>query len=56
MQPQPLKTKIKFGETMLPQYQKIAGLGKGTYGEVNKCIHGPTNEVVAIKSFFFEVS
>lgn len=56
MQPKPLKTKIKFGETQLTQYTKMIGLGKGTYGEVNKCLHNPTNEVVAVKSFFFEVS
>jgi serine/threonine protein kinase len=29
-------------------------LGKGTYGEVQKCIHKPTGLVVAMKTYMFE--
>ena len=29
-------------------------LGKGTYGEVTKCMHSKTGQVVALKSFLFE--
>lgn len=29
-------------------------LGKGTYGEVHKCIHKPTGLVVAMKTYMFE--
>ena len=47
---------IKFGETKLEDYHNIAELGKGTYGEVNKCIHSKSNTIVAVKTFFFEVS
>lgn len=31
-------------------------LGKGTYGEVHKCIYKPTGIVVAMKTYMFEVS
>jgi serine/threonine protein kinase len=31
-------------------------LGKGTYGEVYKCVHKPTNLIVAMKTYMFEVS
>ena len=47
---------IKFGKTKLSEYQTLAQLGKGTYGEVNKSLHTRTNTIVAIKTFFFEVS
>ena len=29
-------------------------LGKGTYGEVTKCMHSKTGQFVALKSFLFE--
>lgn len=29
-------------------------LGKGTYGEVHKCVHQPTNLIVAMKTYIFE--
>jgi len=29
-------------------------LGKGTYGEVHKCMHNPTGMIVAMKTFLFE--
>jgi serine/threonine protein kinase len=56
MRPRPFLTKIKFGHTTLADYEQVAQLGKGTYGEVFKAVHKVTNELVAIKSFFFEVS
>ena len=31
-------------------------LGKGTYGEVHKCIHNPSGLIVAMKTYMFEVS
>ena len=31
-------------------------LGKGTYGEVHKCVHTPTGLIVAMKTYMFEVS
>jgi serine/threonine protein kinase len=43
-----------FGSTKLSEYQQIDTLGKGTYGEVTKCLHLKTNTVVALKSFLFE--
>ena len=45
---------IKFGQTNISEYQVVQQLGKGTYGEVNKCIHSKTNSVVALKTFLFE--
>ena len=48
--------KIEFQKTSLDEYTKIAVLGKGTYGEVHKCIHNPTDQIVAMKTFMFEVS
>lgn len=48
--------KIEFSKTTLDEYTKIAVLGKGTYGEVHKCIHNPTDKIVAMKTFMFEVS
>ena len=47
---------FQFGTTKLEEYQQMSTLGKGTYGEVNKCIHTKTNTVVALKTFLFEVS
>jgi serine/threonine protein kinase len=52
----PQTQKIKFGSTSMTDYQIIAQLGRGTYGEVNKCLHQKTNTTVAIKTFLFEVS
>ncbi len=47
---------IRLGTTTLADYTKISVLGKGTYGEVHKCVHNPTSQVVAMKTFLFEVS
>jgi len=47
---------IKFGKSKLSDYDKVAILGRGTYGEVWQCIHVPSQNMVAIKTFFFEVS
>jgi len=47
---------IALGSTRLSDYTKISVLGKGTYGEVHKCIHNPSGAVVAMKTFLFEVS
>lgn len=47
---------IKLGQTKLNEYTKISMLGKGTYGEVYKCVHKPTNLIVAMKTYMFEVS
>ena len=47
---------IRLGTTKLADYTKISVLGKGTYGEVHKCVHNPTSQVVAMKTFLFEVS
>jgi hypothetical protein len=33
---------IKFGKSHLKDYQRINRLGKGTYGEVWRCIHVPS--------------
>ena len=56
VQYQKVESPVEFGKTKLTDYQAIAPLGKGTYGEVNKCFHIQTNSVVAIKTFLFEVS
>ena len=45
---------IALGSTRLADYTKISVLGKGTYGEVYKCIHNPTGQVIAMKTFLFE--
>jgi serine/threonine protein kinase len=34
----------------------LSVLGKGTYGEVHKCVHTPTGLIVAMKTYMFEVS
>ena len=47
---------IQLGSSKLSDYTKIGMLGKGTYGEVHKCIHKPTGIVVAMKTYMFEVS
>lgn len=47
---------ITLGSTKLQDYTKMTTLGKGTYGEVYKCVHNPTGQVVAMKTFLFEVS
>ena len=47
---------IELGSSKLSDYRKISVLGKGTYGEVYKCVHNPTGLVVAMKTFLFEVS
>jgi serine/threonine protein kinase len=46
---------IKFGMTKFSDYTKVCILGKGTYGEVTRCIHIPSGLQVAMKTFFFEV-
>lgn len=47
---------IKFGMTKFSDYTKVCVLGKGTYGEVTRCIHIPSGLEVAMKTFFFEVN
>jgi serine/threonine protein kinase len=47
---------IKFGKTKFSDYTKVCILGKGTYGEVTRCIHISSGLEVAMKTFFFEVS
>lgn len=39
----------------MSDYTKISVLGKGTYGEVYKCVHNQTQAVIAMKTFIFEV-
>ena len=46
---------IKFGQTKFSDYTKVCVLGKGTYGEVTRCIHITSGIEVAMKTFFFEV-
>lgn len=46
---------IKFGQTKFSDYTKVCVLGKGTYGEVTRCIHIASGLEVAMKTFFFEV-
>jgi len=41
--------------TKFSDYTKVCVLGKGTYGEVTRCIHIPSGLEVAMKTFFFEV-
>jgi serine/threonine protein kinase len=47
---------IQLGQTRLSEYTKLSMLGKGTYGEVHKCVHTPTGAIVAMKTYMFEVS
>lgn len=47
---------IKFGQTKFSDYTKVCVLGKGTYGEVTRCIHIASGLEVAMKTFFFEVT
>jgi len=49
-------TVIKFGSTKFSDYSKVQTLGRGTYGEVTRCIHIASNIEVAMKTFFFDVS
>jgi len=44
-----------LGSSKLSDYSKLSVLGKGTYGEVHKCVHNPTGTIVAMKTFLFEV-
>jgi serine/threonine protein kinase len=46
---------IQLGQTKLSEYTKLSVLGKGTYGEVHKCVHTPTGLIVAMKTYMFEV-
>jgi len=46
---------ITLGSSKLSDYSKLSVLGKGTYGEVHKCVHNPTGMIVAMKTFLFEV-
>ena len=41
---------IVLGSTRLADYTKVSVLGKGTYGEVYKCIHNPTGQIIAMKT------
>jgi len=45
---------ITLGSSKLSDYSKLSVLGKGTYGEVHKCVHNPTGMIVAMKTFLFE--
>jgi serine/threonine protein kinase len=47
---------ITLGSSKLSDYNKLCVLGKGTYGEVHKCVHNPSGLIVAMKTFLFEVS
>ena len=47
---------INLGQTKLNEYTKLSVLGKGSYGEVHKCVHTPTGSIVAMKTYIFEVS
>jgi serine/threonine protein kinase len=47
---------ISLGSSQLSDYTKLSVLGKGTYGEVHKCVHNPTGIIVAMKTYIFEVS
>lgn len=47
---------ISLGSTKLSEYQRLSVLGKGTYGEVHKCVHTPTGKIIAMKTYMFEVS
>jgi serine/threonine protein kinase len=47
---------IRFGQTKFSDYTKVCVLGKGTYGEVTRCIHVSSGLEVAMKTFFFEVN
>lgn len=46
---------IKFGKTKFSDYSKMSVLGRGTYGEVTKCLHIDSGYEVAVKTFFFDV-
>lgn len=45
---------ISLGSSKLSDYTKLSVLGKGTYGEVHKCVHNPTGIIVAMKTYIFE--
>lgn len=47
---------IKFGQTKFSDYTRMQELGKGTYGEVHRCVHLPSGIDVAMKTFKFDVS
>lgn len=47
---------IKFGSTKFSDYSKCHLLGKGTYGEVFRCIHIASGIECAMKTFLFEVN
>lgn len=47
---------IYLGSSRLSDYTKVSMLGKGTYGEVHKCVHKPSGMIVAMKTYMFEVS
>jgi serine/threonine protein kinase len=53
--PIPTPPLIQLGQTKLSEYTKLSVLGKGTYGEVHKCVHTPTGLIVAMKTYMFEV-
>jgi hypothetical protein len=46
---------ITLGSSRLSDYTKVSMLGKGTYGEVHKCVHKPSGMIVAMKTYMFEV-
>lgn len=52
--PQTVKNGISLGRTKISDYMKISVLGKGTYGEVHKCVYQPSGQFVAMKTYLFE--
>jgi hypothetical protein len=46
---------IIFGSSKFNDYSKVNVLGKGTYGEVSRCIHIKSGTEIAMKTFFFDV-
>jgi serine/threonine protein kinase len=52
----PISQQIMLGQTKLGDYTKLSVLGRGTYGEVHKCVHTQSGQIVAMKTYIFEVS
>lgn len=47
---------IQFGKTKFSDYTKVNVIGRGTYGEVTRCIHIKSGLEVAVKTFFMDVN